>query len=359
MQKILVWVCVALLVGACSSSEKALNGDAWMFKSMERLDAYNPLMEPDRRAEFYCPVRKKEVDWEERSVFNPTAVVKDGRVWLLYRAQDQYGTSRIGLANSRNGLEFKKNNIPVMRPENDPMKELEWEGGCEDPRVVQREDGLFVMTYTAYDKKVARLCLATSYDLLSWEKHGQVLRERKYRDLWSKSGAVVCERDGSKIVAKKIKGKYWMYWGDTDLFMASSEDMIKWEPLEDKKGNLQRVLLPRPGMFDSRLVEPGPFALIQKEGILLLYNSANSASSGDKTIGADVYSVGQALFSAKKPWELRARANKYLITPEKDFEKVGEVSNVCFLEGMAWVNGRWLMYYGGGDSRIGVAEGKQ
>ena len=356
MKNIAFLFLVSCLFLACTGSQKALNGDSWMFKSIERLDEYNPLMEPDDRAEFFCPIRKKEVEWEEKSIFNPTAVVKDNRVWLLYRAQDKYGTSRIGIANSRKGTEFKKNKVPVLHPDEDAFRELEWKGGCEDPRVVRREDGLYVMTYTAYDGETARLCLASSHDLIQWEKHGLVLTEHKYRNLWSKSGAIVCERDGSQIVAKKIKGKYWMYWGDTDLFMASSEDLIHWHPLEDKKDNLIRVMMPRPALFDSRLVEPGPFALLQKDGILLLYNSANSASSGDKSMGADVYSVGQALFSAQKPWELRARSNKYLLTPDRDFEKEGLVSNVCFLEGMVWLDGRWLLYYGAGDSKVAVAE---
>ena len=358
MKKLSLLFLIATFLTACSGGQKAVKGTAWMFKPFERLDEFNPLMEPDSKAEYYCPIRKKRVDWEEKSVFNPTAVVKDSRVWMLYRAQDKYGTSRIGLANSRNGTEFRKNAVPVLHPDFDTMKDFEWEGGCEDPRVVFRDDGLYVMTYTAYDGKTARLCLASSRDLVNWEKHGVVLTDRKYRDYWSKSGAIVCERDGSKIVAKKLKGKYWMYWGDTDLFMASSDDLLSWHPLEDKKGNPSRIMMPRQGLFDSRLVEPGPFALIKKEGIVLLYNSANSASSGDKSLGADAYSVGQALFSVKKPWELLARSDKYLLTAERDFETVGQVSNVCFLEGMVWVNGRWLLYYGAGDAKIGVAESR-
>ena len=347
------------LLLSCSGGQKALKGDEWMFKSITRLEEYNPLLKPDPKSEFYCPVRKKRVDWEEASIFNPTALVKDSRVWLLYRAQDQRGTSRIGLANSRNGTEFRKNSMPVLFPDNDTMHDYEWEGGCEDPRIVKRADGRYVMTYTAYDGKTARLCLASSQNLINWEKHGLVLSDRKYRNLWSKSGAIVCERDGNQIIAKKIKGKYWMYWGDTDLFMASSEDLISWHPYEDKKGNLIRVMMPRPGLFDSRLVEPGPFALMQKDGILLLYNSANSASSGDKSLAVDAYSVGQVLFSAQKPWEIRARSDKYLLTAEQDYEKEGAVANVCFLEGMVWINSRWLLYYGAGDSKIGVAEGRQ
>ncbi len=359
MKKLIPFLLLVTLFSACYGGQKAVKGNAWMFKSIERLDEFNPLMEPDHKSEFLCPIRKKRVDWEEKSVFNPTAVYKDSRVWLLYRAQDEHGTSRIGIANSRNGTEFRKNSMPVLFPNHDTMKDLESEGGCEDPRVVRREDGLYIMTYTAYDGKTARLCLASSRDLMSWEKHGVVLTDRKYRNLWSKSGAIVCARDGNQIIAKKVKGKYWMYWGDTDLFIATSDDLLSWQPMVDKKGKFTRVMMPRPGLFDSRLVEPGPFALLQKEGILLLYNSANSASSGDKTLGADTYSVGQALFSVKDPSKLLARPDKYLLTAERDFEREGAVANVCFLEGMVWMDGRWLLYYGAGDSKIAVAAGKQ
>ena len=87
MNKTIVLAILVILFGACSGTERALKGDEWMLKSMNRLDGYNPLLEPDSRPDFFCPLRRREVDWEERAVFNPAAVVKDGRVWLLYRAQ--------------------------------------------------------------------------------------------------------------------------------------------------------------------------------------------------------------------------------------------------------------------------------
>jgi beta-1,2-mannosidase len=344
---------------ACGGSKKALADDRWTLGPLVKMNDYNPILEADPKPDFYCPIRKKNLRWEEKDVFNPTAVVKDGRMVLLYRAQDRVGkpsgTSRIGLARSTDGITFRKNPIPVVHPDRDKMKDYEWEGGCEDPRVVKREDGLYVMTYTAYDGGTARLCVTTSVDLLVWEKRGLAFSAKKYRDTWSKSGAIVCELVNGEIVARKIGGKYWMYWGDTDIFMATSEDMISWKPVE-RKGDLVRALSPRPGFFDSRLVEPGPFALLRKEGILLLYNSANSASNGDKTLSADTYSVGQALFSAKKPGELRARSNQNFLTPDQPYELTGQVNNVCFLEGMAWYGGRWLLYYGTADSKIAVAE---
>jgi predicted GH43/DUF377 family glycosyl hydrolase len=305
-------------------------------------------------------VRKENVRWEEKDVYNPTAVVRDDRVWLIYRAEDVLesvaGTSRLGLANSRNGLEFRKNAIPVFYPDNDKMKDYEWAGGCEDPRVVKRDDGTYVMTYTAYDGKTARLAVATSRDLISWNKEGLAFNQKRYLDHWSKSGAIVCALKEGEVVAVKVDGKYWMYWGDTDLFMATSDDLVRWTPVEDKKGNLVSVMKPRPGMFDSRLVEPGPFALLTNNGILMLYNSSNSASSGDKTLPADAYSVGQALFHRKDPRKLIARADKNFLVPEKPYEVGGQVSNVCFLEGMVYFEGRWLLYYGTADSRIAVAE---
>ncbi len=352
-----------ILSATGSFSQKTADKDAWMFRPAVKLDDYNPILEPDGKALFFCPVRKQNLKWEEKDVFNPAAVVKDGWVWMLYRAEDTIGkfagTSRIGLAKSRDGIQFRKNPIPVLYPDNDSLKVFEWEGGCEDPRVVKRDDSTFIMTYTAYDGTTARLCVASSRDLVIWKKHGLAFGSDKYRNIWSKSGAIVCELVDNDVVARKIKGKYLMYWGDSDIFLATSGDLIHWTPVEDKKGNLVSALKPRPGFFDSKLVEPGPFALLRKEGILLLYNSANNAQTGDTTLPDMTYAVGQALFSETKPEKLVARADKYLMHPERDYEITGQVNNVCFLEGMVWYKDRWLLYYGTADSKIAVAECKQ
>lgn len=351
----------ALLFSACSGSRDLQNESTWALQAVQKMDAYNPVLQPDDDAKFFCPIRQERVRWEAKDVFNPAAVLKDGRIWLLYRAEDRVGrfagTSRIGLAESRDGLRFRRRDQPVLYPDKDMMEQYEWEGGCEDPRVVRRDDGAYIMTYTAYDGTTARLCVASSFDLLSWKKHGLAFSDPSYRDQWSKSGAIVCElKKNGEVTARKIKGKYWMYWGDTDLFMATSNDLLAWEPLVDKKGKRLRVLLPRPGYFDSRLVEPGPFALLRRDGILLLYNSANSASNGDKGLAADTYSVGQALFSKSNPKKLLARASRYLLTPDRPYEINGQVHHVCFLEGMVWHDKQWLLYYGTADSKIAVAK---
>lgn len=328
----------------------------WALGPFQKVDSVNPVLEPGNLV-FVCPVLGEEVRWEEKDVFNPAAVVKDGKIHLLYRAEDfvglNNGTSRIGLATSDDGLHFDKLPEPVFYPENDSLKSLEWDGGVEDPRLVESEDGTYIMTYTSYDGEVARLMLAVSNDLLQWEKYGRVLKG-KYRDTWSKAGAIAAERSGDKIIAKKIKGKYWMYFGDTDLFMATSDDLINWEPLEEN-GHLKSVLQPRPGYFDSRLVELGPYALVVDQGVLLLYNGMNLDEGGDSDLEPGAYSAGQALFDIEDPSRLKDRMESYFLTPEKPYEIEGQINQVCFIEGMVPYNGQWFLYYGTADSKIAVA----
>lgn len=347
---------------------------SWAFDRFEKVDSLNPIMTPSPVREFQDPITGNHVKWEERNVLNPTAVVKDDTVYLLYRAQDLLGTSRIGMATSTDGLHFKKMPNPVFYPDNDSMKIYEWSykkkpdnptnpkecqscfDGVEDPRIVESEDGDYIMTYTSYDGKTARLSIASSKDLKNWTKHGLVLKDEKYRDTWSKAGAIVSGLKGNKVIAKRINGKYWMYFGDTNLFMATSDDLINWEVSENaESGKMISVLHPRMGYFDSRLVEPGPYALVKDEGILLIYNGSNAANFNDPALPKFTYAAGQALFDKDQPYKLIDRTENYFIHPDKDYEKVGEVNEVCFVEGLVYYKERWFLYYGTADSKIAVA----
>ena len=328
----------------------------WPIRPFVKVDSVNPILVAGDNS-FKCPILKTTVKWEEKDVFNPAAVVRDGKVHLLYRAEDRIGrfagTSRIGLATSQDGLHFIKMPEPVLYPDIDSLKIYEWEGGIEDPRVIEKDDGTYVLTYTAYDGKVARLLIATSEDLMHWTKHGLVLRG-KYKDSWSKSGAIVGRQRGEKIIAEKINGKYWMYFGDTDLFMATSDDLITWQPVTEA-GKLKAVLKPREKYFDSRLVEAGPYALLRNEGILLIYNSMNHDSIGDPDIPQGAYCAGQALFDKNDPTRLIDRLEENFMRPDKPYEISGQVNLVCFLEGMVPFEGKWFLYYGTADSKIAVA----
>jgi predicted GH43/DUF377 family glycosyl hydrolase len=328
----------------------------WQLTGFKKADAENPILSPSLEARFLDPITGKNVGWENKNVLNPTALVRNGLIHLLYRAQDSVGTSRIGLATSTDGIHFKKNPEPILFPSNDAFRGFEWPGGIEDPRIVETKDGGYFLTYTSYDGKVARLCGAFSKDLKTWEKIGPLFTTEKYLNTWSKSGALVTVQQGSRLVATKIEGLYHMYFGDTDLFLATSKDLRHWDILENAENAIRlSVLKPRAGYFDSRLVEPGPYALLKKEGILLIYNSSNAANYNEARFPKFTYAAGQVLFDAQKPFKVIARTNEPFIWPNQPYEKVGEVNEVCFVEGLVPFKGKWFLYYGTADSKIAIS----
>jgi beta-1,2-mannosidase len=355
-----LFCCIAgvLFLFACSSQKenqsKEVNDLTWAILPFTKVDSLNPILTAGDGT-FICPILKKEVSWEEKDVFNPAAVVRNDSVFLIYRAEDTIGkyagTSRLGLAVSTDGLHFIRKKEPILFPAEDEMKRYEWEGGIEDPRIVEREDGTYIMTYTAYDGKVARLCIATSIDLINWTKHGLVLRG-KCIDSWSKSGAIVAKQAGEKIVAQKINGKYWMYFGDTDLFLATSDDLIHWQPVTEANQKFKSVLQPRKGYFDSRLVESGPYALLTDNGIVLIYNGMNLDDGGDTTVAKGAYCAGQALFDKNDPSKLIERLEKNFLRPDQPYEISGQINQVCFVEGLVPFHGKWFLYFGTADSKI-------
>jgi len=274
--------------------------------------------------------------WESAGTFNPAVVFHDGKFVMLYRAQGASGTSRLGYAESTDGIRFTRRAEPVLSPETDYEKD----GGVEDPRL-QRIGDTFYLTYTGYNKKDAQLCLATSRDLIHWERKGVILPAYKgnWNVAWTKSGAIVPER---------IDGKYWMYWLGTaadktdQMGLSYSSDLLHWT-----EATTTPVLPRRPGKFDSRVVEPGPPPILTPRGIVLIYNGADDHL---------VYRAAVAVFDRRDPRKLLSRSDEPIFGPEKEWEKVGQVPNVIFAEGMVRRGERFLFYYGGADKYVGVAE---
>ena len=348
---------------------------AWALLPFNKLDSANPVLIPGK-ASFICPIRQQNVLWEEKDVFNPAVAVRNDSLFLLYRAQDRVGkpagTSRIGLAVSTDGIHFTKMPSPVLYPNNDAFIKYEWEGGIEDPRVVEDSSGTYYMTYTAFDGKQARLFVASSKDLMHWKKYGAVFAKAfngKYMNAWSKSGSIVSVYKGGKITAVKINGKYWMYWGDKYIWAATSDDLINWEPVEKDKADttksdlpfygvdiskLKAVIKPRHGKFDSDLVESGPPAMLTEKGIVLLYNGRNVLATGDKKLEEGAYSSSQVLLDKTDPSTILDRMNGYFMKPDRPYEKTGQVNQVCFIEGLAEFKNKWWLYYGTADSKIAV-----
>lgn len=357
---------IASMVCSCGMKKDTSGSSDWAWTDFRRPEGVNPIISPDTANLFFCPMKRDSVAWEESDTFNPAATVLDGKVVVLYRAEDNSAvgigsrTSRLGYAYSEDGLHFKRMPVPVFYPGEDSQKEFECPGGCEDPRIAVAEDGTYVMLYTQWNRKQARLAVATSRDLRTWEKHGPAFARAyggRFINEFSKSASVVTKLADGKQVIASINGKYYMYWGEKFVNVATSTDLVNWEPMLDGNGDFLKVMIPREGKFDSELTECGPPAVVTDKGILLFYNGKNKAGAeGDTSYTANSYCAGQALFDPEEPAKLIARLDKPFFVPEADFEKSGQYpAGTVFIEGMAFHNGKWFLYYGCADSRVGVA----
>lgn len=271
--------------------------------------------------------------WESYYVYNPTAIVIDNMVILIYRAQNSSLISTLGLAWSTDGYNFTRYTEPIFYP-----TESYENKGTEDPRLV-RINGTFYMTYTGYsDSDGIKLCMATSADLLSWNKIVPILPSVDH----SKSGAI--------LDTIQPDGTYHMHWGEGKLYLATSTDLIHWEiPTNTTYAT---------GVFDweKLLIESGPPPLRTRDGQWLkMYNGVSAQTKADYVFVQ--YSTGQMLinptiFPYGPPV---ARLETPVLTPDTVDEKEGQVNNVLFSEGCVQFKDQWLIYFGEADTRLGVA----
>jgi predicted GH43/DUF377 family glycosyl hydrolase len=367
---------IAILFGTAVHAQTALSPSSgpatdsstaplpsWAIGPFNRQANPEPVIKPDPDATFVNPINQETVHWEKAWVYNPAAAVYDGKIVVLYRSQQGPGNtvSRIGYAQSDDGFHFACDPTPVYYPTNDDQKDFEWagaegRGGCEDPRLATAPDGSFRLTYSEYSRGF-RIGIASSTDLKHWTKLGGAFAGTKWESAHVKSAAVVHEVKDGNLVAAKINGTYWMYFGETAVHLATSDDLTHWKPLEDPDGQMLTIMQPRKGFFDSRLTEVGCQSLLTKDGIVVFYNGTNlGANGGDPSIGKNRYCGGQALFDSKDPKHFITRLDKPFIQPENPWEKTGLFrGGTTFIEGLALFHNQFFLYFGCADSVVGAA----
>ena len=80
------------LVGGTALAQEPAGAPAWGLGPFVRPEGVNPVVRPNAEATFDGPLAGKPVAWEKTHTFNPAAVMRDGKVFLLYRAEDASGT---------------------------------------------------------------------------------------------------------------------------------------------------------------------------------------------------------------------------------------------------------------------------
>jgi predicted GH43/DUF377 family glycosyl hydrolase len=223
---------------------------------------------------------------------------------MLLRGVGNDWVSRLGLAESTDGVHFVLRRSPVLSPEIDMEV-----GGCEDPRMV-RIDGTYYVCYTAFDGKIARAAITTSLDLEHWSERRILFPDlsREQRENlpmeWSKAAAMFPE---------KIGDSYYLFFGDNHILPAKSQDLRDWTYID------QPVIVARADHFDSAYVEMGPPPIRTDRGWLVLYHGI------DRFDNQRTYSLGAALFAIDNPLEQIWRCEQPILTPTESYETIGMI----------------------------------
>jgi predicted GH43/DUF377 family glycosyl hydrolase len=320
--------------------------------------AKNPVIEPTTRS------------WESGGTFNPTAVKVDDKVHLLYRAVGNDSWSRIGHAESKDGVNFdERSKRPVYSPhewfESPTEKEDEksvaeadmiktehdhtlfasggsW-GGCEDPKATLIGDRIY-MTYVAHNGSWPQRSALTSISVDDFLK-------KKWK--WSKSMLMSPPGVGSKsavILPEKIDGKFVLFhriWPDIMIDTVPELEFGEGKVDDGKGGKTARWLTgqyairPRSSYWDSRKMSMGAAPIKTDKGWLAIYNAVDKRDSSK-------YKIGAMLIDLKDPTKVIARCRRPILSPDEWYENNGK-PGIAYPGGAVDLDGILHVYYGGGD----------
>jgi len=277
-------------------------------------------------------ITKADVPFNVNSIFNPGAVKYEDKYLLLCRVEMPNGRSSFVLAESDDGYDFTVANKPCLTPEDhkDCYEYVKW--GIEDPRIIPIDDKYY-LTYTGYSKYEPLVILAETKNFKNFIIHGPIT-EPSNKDC--------------AIFPEKIDGYYWKVDRPTagnrnDIWISKSPDLLHW-------GEYKLLSEPRLGTWEHHKIGASSTPLKTKEGWLLLYH-------GVRIFGSSmIYKLGVMLLETNNPWIVKGRSKEPIISPEYDYERVGDVGNVTFSNG--WIvekDGEVRIYYSGADINICVA----
>lgn len=329
---------------------------------MKKLEKYGILLSPTQN------------EFENQSVLNPGIYQEGNTVHILYRAVQQGNFSTIGYAKTKGPCKVQKRyDYPIITREFDYEKH-----GVEDPRIVKIED-TFYITYTAYDGVNTLGALATSKDLVHFEKQGIITPQlnyvayeklvkccdkkglnpkyHHYFRLFSNIGLVnetsrfLRDKD-VLLFPKKINGKFAMLhriWpGIQIVYFEDWKELTKtfWE--DYIRHLTDYIVLDPKGPFEVNYIGAGVPPIETEDGWLLIYHGVQETTRGR------IYHAKAALLHRDKPEIEISRLPYPLFSPTKNWEKYGIVNNVVFPTGHALFGDDLYVYYGAADKYIGV-----
>ena len=317
-------------------------------------------------------LEKTERGFENAGVLNPAIFLDGDTLHVFYRAVNRENYSSIGYCKIKEVKDvFDRKEVPVLYPQFEYEKQ-----GVEDPRIVKIDD-VFYLTYTAYDGINALGALATSSDLIHWEKRGLISPQYSYEEFkhLAESRGELSEKyfrfNGKYIVPKKNRKKV-MVW-DKNVILFPKKIKNKFYFLHRIKPDIQIIAVTdlselTHSFWDSVFLLFSDYILITpkydhevsyvgggcppietEKGWLLIYHGVHD------TINGYVYCTCVALLELENPMNEIARLPYPLFEPEYEYELHGNVDNICFPTGAVILNDTLYIYYGAADEHIACA----
>lgn len=295
-----------------------------------------------------------DYSWESEGVFNPAAVYLGGRVHLLYRAIGANGVSTIGYASSQDGIHFDERlpypvyyprsdfeldpNVSVQKYDTDNYQSGGGWCGCEDPKICQIGDRLF-LTYVAFSGWNSVRVAMSSIDV------NDFLNKK-----WKWTMPILCSPNGviSKsggLFPEKIGGRYLFFQRIFPDILLDYLDHLRFEDQRYPMG--QYRISPTKKGWDSRKISFGATPIKTKYGWLVITHGVDDSNDSQ-------YHAGAMLLDLEKPEKVLFRSTRPILSPELWYENDWK-PGVIYPCGAIEKEGALLVYYGGGDKYTCVA----
>jgi predicted GH43/DUF377 family glycosyl hydrolase len=275
----------------------------------------------------------KDVPFKVNSIFNPGAIKYKNEYLLMCRVEMPNGRSSFAIARSNDGFTFEMDSKPVLTPEDhkDCYEYVNW--GIEDTRITQI-DNKYYLTYTGYSKYKPVVILSETDDFKSFKSHGPI-SEASNKDC--------------AIFPEKIGGYYWKVDRPEaderkDIWISKSPDLIHW-------GGYSVLMEPEQGTWEANKIGGSTPPIKTADGWLMLYHGVRGFGI------SNLYKIGIVLLDLDNPRIVKGKCKEPILSPEMDYERIGDVGNVVFTNG--WIkedNNDIKIYYSGADMNVCVAE---
>ncbi len=266
------------------------------------------------------------------SIYNSAVVPFEGGYAGVFRVDGRDLMQWLHVGFSQDGLRWELEPEPFELDFGDV--DVQMRPGGYDPRVIPLEGTYYVVWCAPY--------------------HGPTLALAKTDDF--KNFRFICNavppynRNGV-LFPRRINGKYYLLHrpsdrGHTpfgDIFICESEDLVHWGRHRFVMGPTER--------WQGTKIGAGPVPIETDEGWLMIYHGVITKCNGF------IYSVGAALLDLEEPWRVLYRTRPYLMSPEADYERVGDVPNVVFpcAATVDDATRELTLYYGGADTYVCAA----